>query len=217
MGEALEELLAGGSPKTGGSTRGKAKSGPSEAERGAEALKKSVESLNEQLDRQIALFSQMGEAAPLRYELENGELAKLLPAQKEELLAKAAQLDYLEGEAKVREDLKQIQGDRDAIDQLLKYMEREQVLLLGTNEERIREIAIRMAGKNAPEEQIVSLERWIKANEKAQQASAQWRDLQANISDSLYGLATDFGNAENIIKDFFDNWAKQITKGIADD
>lgn len=59
----------------------------------AEDLQKSYEAVNARLREQVALHGQNGEAAKLRYDLEQGKLQGLAPAQKAELMALAKQAD----------------------------------------------------------------------------------------------------------------------------
>lgn len=59
----------------------------------ADDLQKAYESVNSKLREQSALFGKTGQAAKLRYDLEQGELRALDPARKAELLALAQRLD----------------------------------------------------------------------------------------------------------------------------
>ena len=74
-GNALQDRLnryfSGGDGKGSKSKPG----GKSDAEREAESLARAVASLNEQMDKQIALYGQTSEVAKVRYEIEHGELA----------------------------------------------------------------------------------------------------------------------------------------------
>jgi len=59
------------------------------------AAVKSVDSLQQNLQRQIALYGQVGNAAKVRYETEHGALLGLKPQQKEKLIDMADELDFI--------------------------------------------------------------------------------------------------------------------------
>lgn len=63
--------------------------GKSDAQRAAEELENAYQRMNAQMREQIALFGQTSQEAKVRYDLENGELAKLSEAKKAELLTSA--------------------------------------------------------------------------------------------------------------------------------
>ena len=67
---------------------------------GVQKLADQFARLEASLQRQVALYGQTGEAAKLRYDLENSELSKLQDNEKERLLSLAGELD----EGKLRED-----------------------------------------------------------------------------------------------------------------
>jgi uncharacterized phage infection (PIP) family protein YhgE len=71
------EAKAGGTPKK------------SDAQKAAEELENAYQRMNAQMREQIALFGQTSQEAKVRYDLENGELAKLSDAKKAELLTSA--------------------------------------------------------------------------------------------------------------------------------
>lgn len=75
-----------------------------EAQRSAERLQQLYQSTEQGLARQVALFGQTTEAARLRYEIENGELAKLNSAQQERLVGLAEEIDKLNQIKKDREE-----------------------------------------------------------------------------------------------------------------
>jgi len=59
------------------------------------AAVKSADSLQQNLQRQIALYGQVGNAAKVRYETEHGALRGLKPQQKEKLIDMADELDFI--------------------------------------------------------------------------------------------------------------------------
>jgi cytochrome c556 len=88
----LRELAFGPDPKTGGRTGG---GGKSEAQREAERLLSSYESLMASMEQRIALFGKEGEAARVRYDVERGALTGLTDAQKTNAIALAERYDTL--------------------------------------------------------------------------------------------------------------------------
>jgi hypothetical protein len=201
-----------GKPKGGGS---KKSSGKSDAERDAENLKRQVDSLNESMAQQIALYGQTSEVAKVRYELEHGDLTKATQEQKDAILLKAQVLDQMKAETAYMEQQKEIQRDRDGIDQMISDMQFELSLLGLSNEQREREIALRRAGANATDEQRAKIEALSDAMRHAQEVDQMWGDFQRTLGDAIGDLTMDFGNAGNIIKGFFDDIAAQITRFIA--
>lgn len=59
---------------------------------------KNADKLIADLDRQIALYGEVGEAAQLRYDIESGRLGEVSEAQRSMLLARAEELEFLEAE-----------------------------------------------------------------------------------------------------------------------
>lgn len=217
--KALRDYFSG----SGGS--GKAAGGAKKEKVEVDKLQESYNRLTESMAEQIALFGQTGEAAKVRYDLENGELAKLTEAQKAVLIGQAEQLDNM----KLMEELEDAASKRTR-DESEKYAEQiqnakdvnaaieEEIALLGMNW-REQEIYnnLRAAGVEANSEFGRSI---VDNTEKLQQAreeAALWGDVTDSLSDALFGLATDAGNAADIVKDFFDSVAKSITRSIADD
>jgi hypothetical protein len=92
----------------GGGAKKAKKEGKSDAEKEAERLAEAYKRLEDSLKEQIALHGETTEVAKLRYELENGELAKLTKGQKDHLLGLAEQRDAQIEAEKVAEDGKQL-------------------------------------------------------------------------------------------------------------
>lgn len=82
-----------------------------EEQREAKQLQRAYESLEEQMDRQVALFGDTTRAAAVRYDVEKGALAGLSKAQKDGLVAQAEKLDQLREEKDLVEDLKRLRED----------------------------------------------------------------------------------------------------------
>lgn len=200
-----------------GSRRGQAR----DVDETAQAVKR----LNEQLDRELALVDAKTDSERLAYDLQHGELAKASDNEKALLLVKQQSVDLMKSEreeyqknlAIEEERAKAAKAQRDRFDETVKGMESELIMLTGTNAERQHEIALRLAGADATDEQVASLERLVARQEQASRVAQQWADAERTISDTLYDLATNFGDAEKTIKGFFDSIAQQITKFIADE
>lgn len=82
-----------------------------EAIKAAERLQKAYLTTAEGLKEQIALFDQVGEAATLRYAVEEGALSGLTESQKQNLLLMAEQLDAMEAQKTFAEEVQQIIED----------------------------------------------------------------------------------------------------------
>jgi len=79
-----------------------------EAVKAAERLQKAYLTTAEGLREQIALFDQVGEAAALRYAVEQGALKDLTEPQKQNLLIMAEQLDAMEAQKDFADEVQQI-------------------------------------------------------------------------------------------------------------
>lgn len=93
---AARTVSAGGKPDAPIVPTGTGSTGKSDAEKEAESLQRQYESLTGTLREQITLYGDTSKAAKVRYDVENGELAKLTQAQKDQLIAQAEQLDMLD-------------------------------------------------------------------------------------------------------------------------
>ncbi|MBB1060431.1 hypothetical protein [Marilutibacter spongiae] len=89
-GAPVDPLVIDPPSKSGG------KGGKSEAEKAAESLERAYQSMNDQLDQQIALHGEVSEAARVRYELEHGSLTALDAAKAAQLIQDAEHLDMLD-------------------------------------------------------------------------------------------------------------------------
>lgn len=198
--------------------------GKSDAEKEAEQLAEAYKRTNEQLQQQIALFGQDGEAAKLRYELENGELAKLDPLKKQELLGRAQTLDLMREEEEMakkiaeqdkREAEEKLRGI-EATDKLISDMEFELTLLQMTSKERERAIALRYADANATDAQRAKIAELSDQYHEAAKQAEFWGEVQRGLSDAFYDLATGAASLKDVVKSFFDTLAQYITRMIAE-
>lgn len=201
------------------------KAGKTDAERDAERLQKAYESLNERLAEQVALFGSTGEAAKLRYDLENGELSKLTQAQKDNLLVQAEAYDQMV----LMQDLEEaaaetVKRESEAFDermksneQLIKDMQFELELLGMTNSERERSIALSYLSADATDEQREAVANLAEELRNATEAEENWNQLQDSISNGLYDIISGAESAGDAIKNFLDDLNAQILKNITDD
>lgn len=149
--DKINAFLGGGRRTSGSSGRSaSSKSGKSEAQRETEQLQQSYDRLNASLAEQIALFGQTTEAAKVRYDIENGELAKLTQAKKDGLIAQAEALDMKRAEAEVQRELDAVNERREEnTRQLLEDLKFEAELLGKTREEQEILNNLRYAGVDA--------------------------------------------------------------------
>lgn len=213
-----------GGSSTGGSTRSRsgASAGPDEAAKKAEeaiqALRAAAEAQGEWhqqiLDMQASLE---GPAAEVLREyqktMENldGEFAA----------GKITLADYA-----VAQDLVSQKRDKDlhVIDAQLTPFEEvnaailEEIKLLGLSAEQ-QELYnnLKAAGVHANSEFGESIAANTERLQAAREASDLWAEGQSHLADTVFDLTTNLGDAENIIKDFFDSVAQGITRSIAED
>lgn len=187
-------------------------------------LKQSYDNLTASLSEQIALFGQTTEVAKLRYDLENGELAKLNPAQKEYLLGLAEQLDTKRRLAElqeaadeaVRRESEAFEENRKANKELIADMKFELDLLSMTNEQRQEAIALRYLSADATAEEVEAVRELVAAQQQAAKVAEFWDGVQRNLSDTLYDAISGAKSLKDAVKDFFDELNRQILKSITD-
>jgi hypothetical protein len=187
-------------------------------------LKQSYDNLTASLSEQIALFGQTTEVAKLRYDLENGELAKLNPAQKEYLLGLAEQLDTKRRLAELQEaadeavkrESEAFEENRKANKELIADMQFELDLLGMTNEQRQEAIALRYLSADATAEEIEAVRELAAAQRQAAKEAEFWDGVQRNLSDSLYDAISGAKSLKDAVKDFFEELSRQILKSITD-
>ncbi len=94
----------------------------------------------------------------------------------------------------------------------------EEIQLLGMNEvAQMKLVAARMAGANATAEEVAEIGRLIEAREEARKEAALWEGVETGLSDAIFDLTQNIGDAENILKDFADSIAAMITRSLAED
>jgi ribosomal protein L12E/L44/L45/RPP1/RPP2 len=202
----------------------KAAKGLSDAQREAERLQQSYDSLTASLQEQIALFGQTTEVAKIRYDLENGELAKLNPAQKENLLTMAAQLDSMRqlkelqeaADDAVRRESEAYEENRKSNAELIENLRFELELLGMTNDQREQAIALRYLSADATAEEVAAVRELVAAQQQAAKVAEFWDGVQRNLSDTLYDAITGAKSLKDAVMDFFDELNRQILRAITD-
>lgn len=201
-----------GSKKAAGSTR--------KVRTEVDQLKVSYDNLSASLSQQIALFGQTTEVAKLRYDLENGELAKLNPAQKEYLLGLAEQLDAKRRLAELQEaadeavkrEAEAFEENRKANKDLIADMQFELDLLKMTNEERNRAIALRYLSADASEEEKKKVLDLADAQVKAAESAELWDGIQRSLADGLFDAITGAESLTDAVRNFFDEVANMLLR-----
>lgn len=224
----LNALLADRSPSKGGG--GSKKAGKSDAEREAEQLERAYESLNERLTESIALFGKTGEAAKLRYELENGELSKLTQAQKDGLIVQAEQLDQMALMAElqeaandlVKEEQERVEQGMEDAKQILADLEFENELLGLNNEQRA--LAIQLRGLeseavaeygDAIAEANAKVEESLRQTEALDEARGEFKSFFKDVlqgNESIYDSFKDMlqGISDMIAERLAEQWVEQL-------
>lgn len=216
--QRLAKLLGGdgGSKKKSG--------GKSDAEKEADQLKAAYQRQNESLDQQIALFGQAGEAAQLNYELQHGELSKLLPLEKESLLTKAQKLDQMKleeelstaADKRLKEENENISEGIKATDQLISDMEFELSLISKTNAEREKAIALRSLDANATDEQRESVAGLVDELHRAEELQGFIDDFKTGLADAFVDFASGAKSAKDAWEDFSQQLFKRALQFVAD-
>lgn len=218
--QKLAKLLggdgAGGSKKKSGAK--------SDAEKEADQLKAAYERQNESLDQQIALFGQTGEAAQLNYELQHGELSKLLPLEKESLLTKAQRLDQMKleeelstaADKRLKEENENISEGIKATNQLIDDMEFELSLIGKTNAEREKAITLRGLDANATEAQREQVAGLVEELHRAEELQGFIDDFKTGLADAFVDFASGAKSAKEAFGDFADELFKRALQFVAD-
>lgn len=218
--QRLAKLLAGDG--AGGSK--KRSGGKSDAEKEADQLKAAYERQNESLDQQIALFGQTGEAAQLNYELQHGELSKLLPLEKESLLTKAQRLDQMKleeelstaADKRLKEENENISDGIKATNQLIDDMEFELSLIGKTNAEREKAIALRSLDANATEAQREQVAGLVEELHRAEELQGFIDDFKTGLADAFVDFASGAKSAKDAWEDFTQQLFKRALQFVAD-
>jgi hypothetical protein len=207
----LAEALSNPTAPTGGKGKG---SGKSDAQKAAEDLERSYQSLNERLAEQIALHGETGEAARVRYEIEHGELSALDATKAAALIKDAEHLDLLD-EIAEHEQIAADAAKKHAEEQARLQEQREDVL------QTIRD-EIDMVGMSSEQQEIWNSLKWAGVDAESEwgkQITAATRELQAQreamgdqieIMDEIRGagadLFVDIANGKNVIDSLGDAW-----------
>lgn len=214
---------SGGSTKKSGSSAGK-----SEAQREAEQLTQSYERMVAQLTEQAAMVGVVSEVEKLRYELNNGEMAKLSEGQKNELLnlaqiAEFRKEDYEELQKKIQIEKDRndaIEDNRKAVDGMIGDMEFELKILGLSNIEREKEIALRYAGADATDAQRQKIKELIDADAAARESAGDQIELMDSVRDAGKDFFMDFTTGAKSFKDSlldaFDSIHQKILSMIAE-
>lgn len=212
---SLNKLLAGS-----GASKNKKTGGKSEAEKEAEALAKAYENTNDRLKEQIALFGQDGEAARLRYELENGALAKLDPLKKQELIQLSERLDMMREESEVQKKLDSENAAREkSARQVIEDINAERETLGLSNEQWEIYNNLKRAGVEANTDlgqSIIETTKQLQEERKALEPQIAIMDeFRSSLEDSVVDVINGGKSIKDAFKDLFDDLAAQITRWIA--
>lgn len=101
--------------------------------------------------------------------------------------------------------------------ELIGDLEHEIQLLQSSTAAQYGLVAARMAGADATEVEVASIERLLGMRDRLYEADRQWQEFGSNVSDSLFDIASGAVSARNGIESFFDRLNEQILRGITDD
>lgn len=211
--ESVNAFLSGSGGKGGGGAKQK-----------TDQLAESYARLSASLKEQIALFGQTTEVAKLRYDLENGELAKLNPLQKENLLNLAEQIDTQKrlkelqdaADDRLERETEAYERNREANAELIADMRFELELLGMTNQQREEAIALRYLSADATEAEIDAVRELVAEQQHAAKTAEFWDGVQRNLSDSLYDAISGAESLTDAVKGFFEELNRQILRAITD-
>ena len=205
----------GPAAKSGGGAKRKSSGGKSDAQREAEQLQAAYDRMNASLAEQTALFGTTGQAAKLRYELENGELAKLTQAQKDNLITQAEKLDQMERMKESQDAVIDALGkEKAAIGSVLMDIADETAALSMSNEQLEIRNALLRAGVEASDEWAPSIVEGVKALQEMREQAAIMDDVRGTFNDFFMDVFTGTKSIGDAFKDLFDNIAQMITQKI---
>ena len=195
----------------------------SDAAREAERLQELFASLSARSDEDIArmqeqlrIGGEVGEAWRVAYEIQNGELAKLLPQQQQDLLAKAQQRDALREQIDLSEELRE--KDKRADDVLAALREESETLGLSHKDweiyNRLKQAGVEIDSQLGQQIAQTTSQLYDQREAMNRQIDAmdQFRDAAA---DSLSEFVLGTKSAEDALKDFFDTMHEYIIRAIA--
>jgi uncharacterized phage infection (PIP) family protein YhgE len=214
---AVNRALAGGDPKAGKAK----KEGKSDAEKEIERLEAAYKSFSAQQLEQIALFGKEGEAAKVRYDVEQGSLKGLSEAKKQELIANAEVLDQKRADDELSK--KRAKADADHAERfagILDDMRTESDLLGKSIEQQEEYIKLKYLGAEANEVERQAVIEGNKAYHERERLIARQTELMDTFRNQASGALTDVitgtKSLSDAFKDMFDNIAERITQMIAD-
>jgi hypothetical protein len=218
--DRLRLALAGGAAKPKKAGGG----GKSDADREAEQLKKSYESLRDSLNETNALFGQNTEAAKVLYETQSGGLAALSQPLKDELLQLAKRNDLQEENNEIREaadeflkdEVKAMDAKKKAFDELISDMEFENELLGLTDIAKEKEIALRYANVDAMSEEGQKITGLIDEYHKLNDSYGFVNDAIDGFGDAFADFATNAKSAKEAFGDWADDLYATAVQWLAD-
>lgn len=188
---------------TGG---GGGKSRMTDEEKAARSLERAYRSMNDRLNEQIALFGQTGEAAKVRYEIEQGSLKGLDPLKAEQLIKDAEHRDLLDeiaeheeiaAEAK-RQHAEAVMQQQQAVDELLSDMQFEIELLRMSSAEQEKANALRWAGASATREQRDAISNMADQLTRERELVEKQIEAMDGLRGSFQGFFRDLRQGEGI-------------------
>lgn len=208
---ALQNALGGVTdPKTPKGRGG----GKSEAEKAAEQLDASYERLKQNLNETYELFGKNTEAAQVLYDTQNGELAKLSQARKDELVQLAERNDAQKlseeladaAKDRMKDEIEAMADHSKAVKDQIADMEFENSLIGLTNIAREKAIALRYANVDAMSEEGQKITGLIDEYHKL-------NDSYGFVNDTLDGFGdamASFADRTKSAKEAFGDWADDL-------
>lgn len=215
-----EDRLLGLFSEGSGKAKAVKKEGKSDAEKELERLEAAYKSLAAQQRENIALIGTEGEAAKVTYETTQGALKGLSDAKKQELIANAERIDQLREEKKVQEELDRLdQARADRTKDVLADIQTEIDLLGKSVEYQDTYNKLKYAGVDANSafgQSIIDANGALHEQAKAvERQIGLMDDFRNGAADALTDFVTGAKSAKEALTDFFDNFAEQVTRAIA--
>lgn len=220
-GRQVPRSLFDGSDKGAkGKASKEAKKQMSEEEKEAAKLEERYKSMLDQLKERTALIGATTEYAKVLYDTENGELSKLLPAKKEELLTQARLYDerneqYKKDEEERKKKEREIENLKSIKEELNFQLE----ILGKTREEQEKIALLRELGSQATTEEgkalVAQLEN-LQKQQKIVEANVELSDtIRSSFVDSFKGIVDGSMSAKDAVLSFLDKINAKILDMIA--
>lgn len=217
--EKLRKLAFGDEPKDKPTRTGGAAKKSQEAIE-AEQLTRSYEGLLEAGRERIALFGQEGEAAKVRYTIEEGALKALDQPRKDALLAIYEEIDAKKtlndlqkaADEAVRREAEAFAENTKANKEFIADMEFELALIGMTNEAREKAIALRYLNADATEEEVRRVGELVDAQIKAAESAEMWDGIQRSLADGMFDAITGAESLTDAVRNFFDEVANMLLR-----